>query len=58
MNERPADRYRQLWQSSSPPDLDAFLAQTGPVAPLELASILRRSGDALGEWLGDAGKTI
>src|SRR4051812_40932222 len=41
MNERPADRYRQLWQTGPPPDLDAFLAQTGPVAPLELASILR-----------------
>jgi hypothetical protein len=36
----PAERYSLLW-SGGGPDLDAFLAQTGPLSPDELAAVLR-----------------
>jgi serine/threonine-protein kinase len=37
----PARRLEQLWQAGARPDVDAFLAACGPLAPLETAAVLR-----------------
>jgi serine/threonine-protein kinase len=37
----PAERLWQLWQQGQRPDLDAFLAETGPLPAAELCAVLR-----------------
>jgi hypothetical protein len=37
----PANAYEQQWIQGRQPDLDAFLAQAGPLAPAALAAVLR-----------------
>jgi serine/threonine-protein kinase len=37
----PAERFGQLWQQGQRPDVDAFLAQAGPLSPDQLAVVLR-----------------
>jgi serine/threonine-protein kinase len=37
----PADELSRLWQSGETPDLEVFLAQSEPLAPAELAAVLR-----------------
>jgi tetratricopeptide (TPR) repeat protein/tRNA A-37 threonylcarbamoyl transferase component Bud32 len=44
----PAERLRRLWDEGRPPDVDAFLAQAGPLAPAQLAAVLR--ADQRGHW--------
>jgi serine/threonine-protein kinase len=39
--EGPAERLRRLWQQGEAPDVDAFLAQAGPLAVEQLAQVLR-----------------
>jgi serine/threonine-protein kinase len=36
----PEARYEQLWEAEGPPDLSAFLARTGHLAPGQLAAVL------------------
>src|SRR5581483_5872944 len=51
--EDPAERLRRLWDEGRPPDVNAFLAQAGPLAPAQLAAVLR--ADQRGRWrAGDA----
>jgi serine/threonine-protein kinase len=37
----PAERLWQQWQQGQRPDVDAFLAQAGPLSPDEVAAVLR-----------------
>jgi serine/threonine-protein kinase len=37
----PAEELSRLWRSGSPPDLDAFLGQSGPLSYSDLAAVLR-----------------
>ena len=39
--ENPAVRLLRLWQDGSAPDLDAFLAGSGDLSPVQLAAVLR-----------------
>ena len=39
--ESPAARLLRLWQDGSAPDLDAFLAGSGNLSPVQLAAVLR-----------------
>jgi hypothetical protein len=43
-----SERLWQLWRGGQSPDLDAFLAAAGPLAPAELAAVLR--GDQAERW--------
>jgi hypothetical protein len=40
--EDPAERLGQLWRQGERPDVDAFVAQAGPLTPAELVAVLRR----------------
>src|SRR5262245_10086549 len=40
-HEPAAERFAALWQRGHQPELDAFLAQAGPLEPAELAAVLR-----------------
>jgi WD40 repeat protein len=46
--EDAADRLWRLWRDGPPPDLDAFLAQAGPLRAGELAAVLR--ADQRARW--------
>ena len=46
--DRLADRLRQLWRQGNRPDLDAFLAEAGPVDSRTLVEILR--ADQSEQW--------
>jgi serine/threonine protein kinase/WD40 repeat protein/Tfp pilus assembly protein PilF len=48
-----AERLRQLWEQGERPDVDAFLAGTGPLSAAELATVLRI--DQRGRWRAGAG---
>jgi serine/threonine-protein kinase len=39
--EGPVERLLHLWRQGERPDLDAFLAEVGPLPPAELAAVLR-----------------
>jgi serine/threonine-protein kinase len=39
--EDPAERLRRLWDEGWPPDVETFLARAGPLAPDQLAAVLR-----------------
>src|SRR5207302_1829759 len=41
VSQEPDRRLRQLWRQGQRPDVDAFLAQAGPLSPRELAVVLR-----------------
>src|SRR5262245_31766084 len=53
MNDRrpisPAERFRQLLKTGQAPDLDAFVAEAGPLDAKKLAAILRV--DQAARWL-------
>ncbi len=49
----PGSRYARLWESGRP-DLDAFLAEAGPLSPDDLAAVLR--ADQRGRW--EAGERV
>ena len=40
-NEDPADRLQHLWRQGMRPEVDAFLAQAGVLAPAQVAALLR-----------------
>jgi hypothetical protein len=46
--EDPAERLQRLWDEGRPPDVDAFLAQAGPLSPAQAAVVLRV--DQRGRW--------
>jgi hypothetical protein len=50
--EDPAERLRRLWDEGRPPDVDAFLAQVGPLPPAQVAAVLR--ADQRGRWQAGA----
>ena len=43
-----AEQLGQLWEQGRRPDVDAFLAQAGPLSPATLAAVLRV--DQRGRW--------
>jgi serine/threonine-protein kinase len=46
--EDPAERLQRLWDEGRPPDVDAFLVDAGPLAPDQVAILLRV--DQRGRW--------
>src|SRR6516165_1805580 len=57
----PADELSRLWQSGETPDLEVFLAQSEPLAPAELAAVLRvdqRQRWELGQQIKCLEKTV
>src|SRR5205807_2339000 len=40
-SEGPAHRLRRLWRDRQPPELRAFLAEAGPLEPLQVLGLLR-----------------